>query len=259
MTLTKAISQEFKIDIKYMSLLSVAIVMLALICALPGCGGGGGNAGQVPSIDITNPTSAPSYATVWTGEIIGGTISYAGFVNASNARTGASTIGYVFYNQGQGTWSADIRGLQPGDNMITVTADSDGTGTNTANAYINLIRPLQPINEIFNGPNRFSANTYWIDDNSYNQSHKIALFEDGTGRSTTGSALDEDSASVIDFTWTMLGPDSVLITNCLTCSFQMISRISGSITVDEFNGQIETIGGVGELALHVFTLTAGNL
>lgn len=246
-------------NVTYMSVLSAVTVMLTFICTLPGCGGGGGSAGQVPSITITNPTSAPSYATVWTGELIGGTISNAGFVTASNAQTGASAIGLVIYNQGIGSWSADIRGLLPGDNLITVTADSDGTGTNIANAYINLIRPLQPINEIFNGLNPFSANTYWTDDHSFNQSHKIALFEDGTGRSTTGSALGENAGSVLDFTWTILGPESILITNCPSCSFQMLSRISGSITVNMYNGQIETVGGMSDLALHTFSLQAGTI
>lgn len=246
-------------NVKYMLLLPAATLMLALVCVLPGCGGEGGNTGQIPSINITNPTTASSYSTVWTGEIIGGTISNAGFVYASNARTGFTTVGFVFYNQGMGTWSADVRGLLPGDNMITVTADSDGTGTNVANTYITLVRPIQPLDEIFSGPNQFSANTYWTDAHSFNQSHKIVLYGDGTGKSTTGSALSEDAGGITDFTWTMLGPDSILITNCPNCSYQMISRISGSITVDAFNGQIETVGGVGELALHAFALTAGSL
>jgi hypothetical protein len=243
---------------KYVSILPVAIFTLAFVVTLTGCGGDG-DSGLTPSISITNPTAATNYSTVWTGEIIGGVISHASFVHVSNTLTGGTTLGFVFYNQGMGTWFADVSGLAFGDNLITVTADSDGTGTNTANAYITLIRPLQPLDEIFNGPNLFSANTYWTDAHSFNGSHKITLYEDGTGRSTTGSALSEDAGSVTDFTWTMLGPDSVLITNCPTCSFQMISRISGSITVDEFHGQIETIGGVGELAIHAFTLTAGNL
>lgn len=243
---------------QYVSTLPVAIVTLAFVIALTGCGGGSGDSGQTPSINITNPTTAATYSTVWTGVRIGGTLSNASFVHVSNVLTGGTTTGYVFYNQGLGTWFADVGGLEFGDNPITVTADSDGTGTSTANAYITLIRPLQPLGEIFNAPNQFSANTYWTDAHSFNASHKIALYEDGTGRSTTGSALSEDAGGVADFTWTRLGPDSVLITNCPTCSFQMISRISGSVTVDAFNGQIETVGGVGELALHAFTLTAGN-
>ena len=244
---------------QYVSTLPVALFTLAFVIALTGCGGGSGDSGQTPSINITNPTTAATYSTVWTGVRIGGTLSNASFVRVSNVLTGFTTTGYVFYNQGLGTWFADVGGLGFGDNPITVTADSDGTGTSTANAYITLIRPLQPLDEIFNGPDQFSANTYWTDAHSFNESHKIALYEDGTGRSTTGSALSEAAGGVTDFIWTKLGPNSVLITNCPTCSFQMISRISGSITVDAFNGQIETIGGVGELALHAFTLTAGNL
>jgi len=259
MILLKVISQKFKMNVKYMSLLSSATLMLALVCSLLGCGGEGGSSGQIPSINITNPTTASSYSTVWTGEIIGGTISNASFVYASNALTDFTTVGFVFYNQGMGAWSADVRGLLPGDNMITVTADSDGAGTNIANTYITLIRPLQPLDEIFNGSDQFSTNTYWTDAHSYNQSHKIVLYSDGTGKSTTGSALSEDAGGIISFTWTMQGPDSILITNCPNCSYQMISRISGSITVDAFNGQIETVGGIGELALHAFSLTAGNL
>jgi len=241
------------------SKLTVAVFTLAFIVALAGCGGGGGGSGQTPTINIINPSTGPSYSTVWTGVIIGGTISNASFVHATNALTGATSTGYVNYNQGHGSWFADVGGLGFGDNPITVTADSDGTGSSTANAYITIVRPLQPLDEIFNAPNQFSANTYWTDAHSYNQSHKIALFADGTGRSTTRSALSEDAGGVVDFTWTMPGPDSVLITNCPSCSFQMISRISGSITVDAFNGQIETTGGASELALHAFTLTAGVL
>lgn len=235
------------------------LITLTITLILVGCGGGGGGSGSKPSIDIQNPTDAPTYSTVWTGVRIGGTISNASFVDVRNALTGDTTVGYVFYNQGLGTWFADVGGLGFGENPITATADSDGTGSSTANAYITLIRPLQPLDEIFNGPNQFSANTHWIDAHSFNESHKIALYEDGTGRSTTGSALNEDAADITDFTWTKLSPDSVMITNCPTCSFQTISRISGSIAVDAFNGQIETVGGDGDVALHAFTLTAGNL
>jgi hypothetical protein len=230
---------------KYVSTLIAAIFTIVFVIVLTGCGGGGDDSGLVPSISITNPATAPSYSTVWTGVRIGGTISNASFVYVSNALNGSTTTGYVNYNQGLGSWFADVAGLEFGDNPITVTADSDGNGTTTANAYITLIRPLEPLDEIFNAPNQLSSNTYWIDGSSFGKSHKIALYEDGTGRSTTGSGLSENAGGVTDFIWTKLGPDSVLITNCPTCSFQIISRISGSINVDAFNGQIETVGGAG--------------
>jgi len=246
--------------------MSLVILSLAIVIALIGCGGGvdGGNIGGgdyvlAPSISITEPTTATSYATVWSGVRIGGTTSNVSIVRATNTLTGSTNIGYVTYNQGQGTWFVDVTELGFGENPITVTGDSNGLGDNFAVAYITLIRPLQPLSEIFNGSNQFSSYKYWIDLSSFNGSHKIALFEDGTGRMTTGSVLSENAGSVIDFTWTMLSPDSILITNCPTCSFQMISRISGSINVDVFLGQIETINGAGDLTIHYFASTAGNL
>lgn len=241
---------------KYASRLFSAFITLVFVVALSGCGDGGSDSSEVPSISIQNPTTAASYRTVWASVRIGGTISNAssfGPVHASNALTGFTTTGFVSPHQGRVNWWVDV-GVGFGDNPITVTFD-------TANAYITLIRPLQPLDEIFNGPNQFSANTHWTDEHSFNEAHKIALFEDGTGRSTTGSALSENAGGVSDFTWTMLDPNSVQITNCPTCSFQLITGVSGSITVDSFLSQIETVGGVKETnsASHAFTLTAGNL
>lgn len=240
------------------SWLSKTVLLAVLLIMLAGCSSSGDSA-RAPSISITSPTAATSFSTVWTGVTIGGTISNAGFVHVANSLTGASTEGFVFYNQGQGTWFADVVGLGFGENPITATADVDGTGARTAEAFITLIRPLQPLDEIFNGLDPFTGNTHWIDESSFNQTHKIALFEDGTGRSTTGSVLGENAGIVTDFTWTKLSPDSVLITNCPACSFQKISRISGSIGVGAFNGQIETVGGGAETALHAFALVIGNL
>lgn len=163
------------------------------------------------------PTSAPSYSTTWNTVRLSGTISNAGYVHVRNAHTGFTTEGFVNYNQGQGSWFADVFELAPADNAIAATADADGTGARTASAHITVIRPLQPADLIINGSSHASANTFWTDGNSFNGSHKIALFGDGTGRSTTGSVLSENAGTVTDFTWSKLGPDSILISNCVTC------------------------------------------
>jgi hypothetical protein len=235
-------------------------VVLTLGALLAACGGDdSGNAGPVPSISIENPTSAPSYYTTSTGLMLGGTISRASYVHVRNARTGFTTDGYVNYYQGQGSWFADVRGLEPGDNPITATADADGFGTSTASATITVTRPLQPATLMINGDTQASTNTYWIDTSGFAGSHKIALFKDGTGRATTGNVISENAGPVMDFTWSMTGPDSVLISNCPTCSFQRLTRISGSLGEGLCFAQVETIGGAGEIAIHGFSLASGQL
>lgn len=233
----------------------------SLLGTLTGCGGGdSGSPADGPSISIDVPTSARSYETTSTDMRIGGAISNASFVHVRNSLTGFTTEGYVFYaSPGQGTWFADVQGLGLGENPITATADSDGSGRETATAMIVLVRPLQPVNLIFNGPDQDSADSFWTDENSLGRSRQIALFGDGTGRSTTGSALSELAGATATFTWSMLSPDSIQILGCPTCSFQRISRISGSRSEEMFYGQIETTAGGGELALHVFTLSIGRL
>ncbi len=228
---------------------------------ITGCGSGGtGDSVDGPTISIDVPTSAHSYSTTSTDMRIGGTISNASFVHVQNALTGSTTEGYVSYSSpGHGSWFADVQGLGLGDNPITATADSDGRGRETAAATIVLVRPLQPVNLIFNGADQGSADSLWTDESSIESSHKIALLSDGTGRSTTGSALSGLAGATETFTWSMLSPDSIQILGCPTCSFQKISRISGSRDEEVFYGQIETTAGGGELALHVFTLSMGKL
>ena len=179
----------------------------------------------------------------------------------TNAATGITVEGFVNYFQGQGTWFAEIRGLTLGENPITAVADEYGDGASTARTFITVIRPLQPADLIFNGPSQNLSSTFWTDASSIGEFHKIALFADGTGRSTTGSVLSETAGAVADFTWSKLGPDAIQISNCPTCSFQKIFGISGSLNEGIFFGQIETVGGAGEVgnASHVFQLTDGNL
>lgn len=232
--------------------------VLALL--LSACGGGGsGGSDREPFISIEQPTTAASYATPWTDVRLGGRIARASFVHVRNTATDFTTEGYVFYNEGEGTWFADVAGLVPGDNRITVTADEDGLGEYTSTRQITVVRPLQPVEPVFNGPDRLSATTHWADAHSIDESHAIALFADGTGRATTGSALTEPAGAASDFTWTLIAPDAILVSDCPTCSFQKIMRISGDIDEALFLGQIETVGGLEETALHAFVLTPGNL
>ena len=223
------------------------------------CGGGGGGDADTPTLSILQPTAEAVYETVWTDVRLGGALSGAAFVHATNTATGYSTDGYVFYNLGAGSWFADLPGLTFGDNPIVVVADADGNGVNTASDTLTVRRPLEPFSLIFNGANALSAGSHWIDMNSLYESHGIALFADGTGRSTTGNLFSEDAATAVDITWTQVGPEELLITGCPNCSFQRLSRISGALDEALFLGQVETVGGVGETALHAFVPAAGGL
>ncbi len=231
--------------------------ILVLITLLFACGGGGDS--DSPNITISTPTTAPIYATIWTDVRLGGSISGASFVHVTNAATGFTSEGFVFYNQGIGSWFADIQGLTFGDNPITVVADEDGRGVNTASDRITVTRPTVPLELILNGTDAAGATSHWIDAHSLFESHKIALYADGTGRSTTGSLFSEDAGTAVDITWTLQGPDDILVVGCTDCSFQRISRISGSLEEELFLGQVETLGGVGEVALHAFILVRERL
>jgi len=223
------------------------------------CGGsGGGSSASAPTISIENPTPARTYATTANGVTIGGTISHASSVQVVDGATGATINGYVNYNQeGNGTWFADIYGLVPGENLLTATAEADGG--RTAHAHLTVIRPLQPADEIFNGPDQGSSTTLWTDLDSVGQSHEIALFSDGTGRSTTGNSLNESAQGPTDFTWVKLSPDHIRITDCPICSFQEIYNITGSIEEGAFFGVTITAGGESDGASHPFQISSGNL
>ena len=225
-------------------------IAASILFILVGCGGGGDSAAP-PTIEIRVPTSAASYATTSSSIRIGGAVTGASFVHVRNTRTGSTTEAFVTYFQGSGSWYADVFGLAPGDNLITATADA---GNRTAREQITVIRPLQPAAEILNGPDQATANTFWSLGN-----HKIALFADGTGRSTTGSTTSQNAGAVVDMLWSQTGPESIAVSGCATCAFQAISRISGSIGDSQFLGQVVTVGGAGTNALDSFILTPGNL
>jgi len=230
----------------------ICLIVLSSL-AITGCGGGE-SAVHTPTISINEPTTSSSYSTTQTSIRLGGVISIAGIVRVLNSSTGSTTDGYVIYdNQNHGSWFADVYGLGFGDNLITVTAYADGR---TTSAKITITRPLRPAELIINGPNLSSAGTHWTCASSFGGSHEISLFEDGTGRSTSGSTTSEVAGTVADFTWSYSSsPDSIIITNCSNCSFQKISRIQGSLSERFFYGQIDTVGGAGNSTLDYFELT----
>ncbi|MBX9715924.1 MAG: hypothetical protein K2X42_04945 [Burkholderiaceae bacterium] len=230
--------------------------MLAML-SLFACGGGGGDSNR-PRITITAPTSDSSYATTSAGLIVGGTIADANYVHVRSTTTGSTAEGNVTYNAGLGSWFADGIALVPGANVIVVTADADGTGSRTASATITINRPLQPASLVLNGDTSSSTVTYWVDTSSVG-GHQLALFGDGTGRSTTGSVLTEAPGPATGIGWAYDGLEAIRITGCPTCSFQRISRISGSLASGGFYAEVETVAGARETALHFFQLTHGSL
>lgn len=236
------------------------IILALLTCTLlAGCHGDDDDSTPSPIIAITQPTAGSRYETPWTDVRLGGTLSHASFVHALNTRTGDRTDGYVNYVDGYGSWFADIRGLQPGDNLIRVTADADGTGRHTTSTSITVARPAVPAAGIFNGSTAAGASTFWTDRSSFGESHRIALFADGTGRATTGDAYAETAGTATSFTWVLISVDAIQINDCLTCSFQTISRISGATTEGLFLGETASTGSTTDASAHAFELTNGTL
>jgi len=119
-------------------------VAFGIIATTAGCGSGEdyplAPSVPPPTISIAVPSSTGAFSTQASEVRVGGSIGGASFVHLRNADTGASSEGFVTYNQGLGTWFADMYGLQLGQNTIVATADADGRGTRTATAQIVVTR-----------------------------------------------------------------------------------------------------------------------
>lgn len=231
-----------------------SLAILSAFILLAACGGG---SKSKLSITIEDPTATGSWHTTGTSVVIGGTVSGASFVHVSDTSTGSTTEGSIHWFQGNGTWSAQVSGLAAGDNLIVATADATGSGGGLAKASIVVTRPAQPATLLINGQTRATTTTYWVDGSSRN--HAFAIYADGTGRSTTGSSMNDVAGPPVDITWTLSAPDAITILNCPTCSFQVITRITGSVAEASALGQVTTVGGTGYTALDSFTLTGGTL
>lgn len=239
------------------------VIALSCLTMLGGCGGGSdyfhwGVDVPPPTIDIQEPTLAIYYWTTASAVNVSGSVSGASFVHVVNTTTGSRIEAYVRYSSGHGSWFAAVTGLAPGANVIVATADADGSGARTANATLTITRPLQPASLILNGNGAATATSYWLDMLSFNASHRIALFADGTGRSTTGNLLTDQAGGPVTISWSYDGAEAILINGCPSCSFQRISRISGSTDEWRFWGQVETVGGGTDNATHAFQLNTGT-
>ncbi|VGO15845.1 hypothetical protein PDESU_04432 [Pontiella desulfatans] len=116
--------------------------MTALLSAVLLCTGCNedreGNDDDAPWVTIKNPTEEEVYQTDFTAVRLGGRCDNTTWeVFAYNALTDRTVPGYVLYNDGHGTWFADVN-LEPGENPITVTVASD-EGKGTASDTITVI------------------------------------------------------------------------------------------------------------------------
>lgn len=232
------------------------LVPLVLATLVAACGGGGGGP-TPPSVRIELPSASGSFATHWAEVRLGGTVERASFIRVENNRTGFTTDVDPTFVDGQGSWFADVPGLAPGANPIVVTADADGTGQRVASARITVTRPDQPGLEIVDGADPGSGDSHWTDESS--GGHRLALFADGTGRSTTGSTLSGLPGAPVAMTWRLAGPDAIAIENCPDCAFQRLSGIAGSVADGAFVARVVTVGGATSGASDFFRLSPGGL
>jgi len=120
---------------------SAAWWLFARIAGWPGPGGGDT---QPPAIQITSPTSSPTYSTGSSPISIGGTASDNTSVSSvtwSNSRGGSGTA------TGTDSWTVTGITLYSGDNIITVTAydPSGNTGTDSITVTYTVLDTIPPV------------------------------------------------------------------------------------------------------------------
>ena len=108
----------------------------------------------------------------------------------------------------------------------------------------------EPVNAILNAPNKSSYTTYWnIYLGSTTGTSDWAFFADGTGTYRQSFLAPQG----VDFTWTKLGSDALLVTISVQ-TFTNFSSISGSITNGTFTAILD-----GNPTARTFVLTSGTL
>jgi hypothetical protein len=99
-----------------------------IAAALAACGG----SDPEPRVTIESPAPASAtqslHFTAAESVRLAGTVSDAPFVRASNRTLNVTTEARIVYQGERGSWVADVR-LEPGHNVILVTAFCEGMGT----------------------------------------------------------------------------------------------------------------------------------
>ena len=109
-----------------------------------------------------------------------------------------------------------------------------------------------PVDLIVNGATRASASTHW-DPNQWSvPGNTYAFFADGTG---AFSGVDDVLNPVdIDFTWTKIGPASLVVTAPAYLGFGSMSFVEGSVSLGEFTTRLD-----GNPTLRTFAIQGGGL
>ena len=183
----------------------------------------------IPSVQITSPSLNPTYATNQSTINIGGTASDANGITQviwSNDRGGSGTA------SGTTSWSVTGISLQPGANVINVTAyDAAGnTGTDTLTTnYETVSTPNIPSGPI-NGVKGISY-TYTVGGSTTNPpGHSVQYWIDwGDGTNTGWLSVGTTSTSKI---WNAAGPYNVTAkARCATDTVESESSSPLSVTI----------------------------
>ena len=109
-----------------------------------------------------------------------------------------------------------------------------------------------PVDLIVNSATRASASTHW-DPNQWSvPGNTYAFFADGTG---AFSGVDDVLNPVdIDFTWTKIGPASLVVVAPAYLGFGSMSFIEGSVALGEFTTRLD-----GNPTVRTFAIQGGGL
>ncbi len=115
----------------------------------------------------------------------------------------------------------------------------------------NTAPPITPVDAIVNASSKPGYTNYWnVYLGSTTGTSDWAFFADGTGTYQQSSLAPQG----VDFIWTKLGPDALLVHIAIQIPFTNFSSISGSISSGTFTVILD-----GNPTARTFVLTAGQL
>ena len=110
--------------------------------------------------------------------------------------------------------------------------------------------PADPVDQVINAPDKASYSNYWhVDLGSTTGTSDWAFFADKTGTYKQSFLAPQG----VDFTWSKLGSDALLVTISVQ-TFTNFSSIAGSISSGTFTVILD-----GNPSARTFVLTAGQL